>query len=100
MAFNRDYLSRIGGGSGINTGAPVHWAYKTADTLAACVAADYFLNAWKELSVGDKIEICVVTNLGASNEALADAGSARVNAVSSTAVDCTNITDEITTDTT
>lgn len=52
MAFNRDYLARIGSA---NTNANAIWMYTTADTIADVNTADYFLEAIDEIRLNDVI---------------------------------------------
>ena len=97
MAINSDYLSQVGGGGN----APRIWTYKTEDTIATVDGADYFVEdgiAVRNFELGDVIFVSVVTNIGASNEALADHGYVVVNSVSTTSVDTTNETASTTTD--
>tara|TARA_R110000803_G_scaffold49532_2_gene103079 strand:- start:903 stop:1166 length:264 start_codon:yes stop_codon:yes gene_type:complete len=51
MAFNRSNLARIGGSGN----SPVMWQYTTSEALTAPVAADYFLPAISEFTIGDTI---------------------------------------------
>lgn len=77
MAFSALNFQPIGGqakrGIGV-AGAPCMWSYKTADTHATVDTAGYFQSIRDILNIGDVILVVVVTNLGASNEALATAG--------------------------
>lgn len=100
MAFNKENFSPIGGQSvrGIG-GAPAVWSYKTADTHATVDSAGYFNEIRNLLSIGDVIFVSVVTNLGASNEALATYGTHAVINKSATAVDVTDVTAGTVTDT-
>lgn len=98
MAFDNTYLSQVGPGGGK---APRIWVYKTEDTLATVDTADYFLLGGKKarnFEIGDVVFVSVVTNIGASNEALADHGYVVINSVSNTSVDTTNETASTTTD--
>lgn len=52
MAFDRTYLS---GNIGAGSNAPKMYSYRTNDTTAATVAADYFLGAYQVLEKGDII---------------------------------------------
>ena len=52
MAFSRDGLSKIGGGTG---NAPTLWSYTSADAIATVNTAGYFNDASKELRVRDVI---------------------------------------------
>lgn len=51
MAFSRAGLNRAS--SGGNTNAPVIWTYNTTDTAATVQIEDYFLDAIKEIKLGD-----------------------------------------------
>lgn len=102
MAFNREYLAVVGGSSK----AGRLWRYKTEDTLATCDTANYFagdngLADVRQFSLGDGIEVTVVTNLGESNEAFADQGLLTVNALDKDAgtIDTANETARTATDT-
>lgn len=93
MAFNRAKLCKVGGGNG---GTPQVWSYKTADTHATVDAAAYFATAGDVLRLGDIINVLVVTNIDASNEATSTYGTHLVNSRSLSAgtytVDVTNVT--------
>lgn len=90
------YLNAIGGqskaGTGVAKGAPAVWSYKTADTHATVDGAGYFNAIRSNLNLGDIIFVFVVTNRGASNEALSTMGMHVVKDKSDTAVDTTNVT--------
>ncbi len=51
MAFARSGLNKVS--SGGNTNAPVLWSYNTTDTAAQVQVEDYFLDAIKEIKLGD-----------------------------------------------
>jgi len=94
MAFDRSRLQCVGshGGNG-----PRVWTYKTADTHATVDAASYFNDAGDILRLGDLIDVLVVTNIDASNEAVSTYGRHIVNARSGPTagaytVDVTNVT--------
>ena len=89
MAFNRKLMSRMGG----SPAAPAVFTYKTEDTIATCDGSGYFNDLSSTAQIGDTIIITVVTNLGASNEALADQGSV---IVITNAAGVVNTTDETT----
>lgn len=93
MAFNRAKLCKIGGGQG---GTPARWMYKTADTHANVDPAAYFATGGDVLKLGDIIDVVVVTNIDASNEAVSTYGSHIVNSRSLSAgvytIDVTNVT--------
>lgn len=96
MAFDADKLAPVGPRP--SGGIPWRWIYKTEDALTVIDNADYFLSAITRLKIGDIIDVIVVTNIDASNEALADAASVVVNANDGTTIDTTDVTDYITTD--
>lgn len=91
MAFNRAYFNTIGGQSGRGRG-PQRFSYKTQDTHATVDAAGYFNSIREMLSIGDIIDVVVVTNIDSSTEALSTIGSHVVKDKSTTAVDVTNVT--------
>lgn len=98
MAFIRKNFQPIGGQSkkGIG-GAPAVYSYKTADTHATVDTLGYFNGGvafggvWDLLAVGDIIDVVVVTNLDASNEALSTYG--RHVVVTRTAAGVVNVSD-------
>lgn len=100
MAFNRDYMSRAGGGPN----APGLFTYKTMDALTVVDASGYFGGTTdgqtiaSTAQIGDTIFVTVVTNMGASNEALADAGNVVVITNASGVVDTTDETVQTITD--
>lgn len=73
-------------------GAPARWSYKTNDALTAVRANGYFNAVRMLLQIGDIIDVVVVTNLGAANEALSAAGQVIVINKSATAIDTTDAT--------
>lgn len=83
MAFNADYLTCV---CGISNTKPQLWLYKTEDAAAAVDTAGYFETGYG-FKVGDVVIRITVTNLGASNEAVAASGMHLVSGVSSTQVD-------------
>lgn len=93
MALNREKLVKVGGGQG---GTPTVWVYKTADTHASVDAANYFQDAGDVLKLGDIINVVVVTNIDASNEAVSTYGTHIINSRSLSAgvytIDATNVT--------
>jgi hypothetical protein len=101
MAFSRTRLSLIGNSG--NSDAPRVWSYKTADAHATVDSAGYFNLAGDKLKVGDIIHVVVVTNLGASNEAVATYGTHIVNSVVASngafVVDVSDVTVNVVTDT-
>lgn len=60
MAFSRDGLAKISTSG--NTNANVMWMYTTADAIATVIAADYFLEAIREIRLNDCI--LVVSSTG------------------------------------
>lgn len=93
MAFKRANFGPLGGQSrrGIK-GAPAVWGYKTDDAHAAVDTTGYFNEVRNLMSIGDLIYVAVVTNLDASNEALATAGFHVLKDKSTTVVDVTDVT--------
>lgn len=93
MAFTKANFSAVGGQSkrGIG-GAPQMFTYKTADSHATVDSAGYFNEVRTLLSIGDIIDVVVVTNLDASTEALSTYGRHIVKDKSATAVDVTDVT--------
>mgnify|MGYP003679833953 CR=1 FL=1 len=81
MAFNRDYMSRAGGGPN----APGLFTYKTMDALTVVDASGYFGGTTDGQSI-------------ASNEALADSGNVVVITNASGVVDTTDETAQTITD--
>ena len=96
-ATDLPYFSPIGGQSARGK-APARYSYKTEDALTTVDGAGYFNAISGLLKIGDIIDVIVVTNRGASNEALSDAGAVIVNANASGVVDTTNETAYTTTD--
>ena len=93
MAFSKEHLNPIGGQSKRGK-APQIWAYKTEDAIATVDTAGYFDNGSTSntgmrnvMSIGDLVHVVVVTNIDASNEAVADAGLVVVNANASGVID-------------
>jgi hypothetical protein len=86
------------GGNNGNSYAPRIHSYKTDDVLADIDNAQYFNDAWQHLRKTDLIYVCVVTNLDAANEAVADAAFLVVNNVTKGAVDCSDVTDIVVSD--
>lgn len=85
------YWNTIGGQSARGK-APAVYAYKTQDAHATVDGSGYFNELSDTLSIGDLILVEVVTNRGASNEALSTIGWHVVNANASGVVDVTNVT--------
>lgn len=98
MAFNRNNFGPIGGQARRGK-APQMFAYKSADGVATVRVAGYFNEVRQLLNIGDLIYVLVVTNLGASNEALSAAQLCIVKDLSATAVDITDGTAISATDT-
>ena len=96
-ATDKKFFTPIGGQSARGN-APAMWAYKTQDNHAAVDAAGYFDALSTLLSVGDIINVVVVTNRAASNEATATYGPHLVNANAAGVVDVTNVTIGVVTD--
>ncbi len=96
IANDLQYLNAVGGqskaGSFDRKGAPAVWTYKTADTHATVDGAGYFNTIRDNLNLGDIIFVFVVTNRGATNEALSTMGMHVIKDKSDTAVDATNVT--------
>jgi len=96
------YFQPIGGqsgrGQGTKRGAPALWSFKTQITQANVDAAGFFNDLADMLSAGDLIYVVTVTNRGAANEAVVDAGWFLVNSVASGVVDVANQTAVTTTD--
>lgn len=90
MAFNIAYFGPIGTPSKRGK-FPMIWGFKTEQAHAAVDAAGYFNTVSNLVSIGDLILVEVVTNLGASNEALSTIGWHVVNANASGVVDTTNV---------
>lgn len=91
MALNKAYLALIGPDGNSNAGR--HWRYATEDPLDTVNTEGYFNNVADLLNVGDWIFCNVVTNQGASNEAMADAGIFVVLSNTSGVVDVGDQTD-------
>jgi|SRR3990172_2372888 len=91
VATDMPYFATIGGQS-TRGKAPAMYAYKTENTHATVDASGYFNKLANTLSIGDIILVEVVTNRGASNEAVSTVGWHVVNANASGVVDCTNVT--------
>jgi len=91
VATDMPYFGTIGGQS-TRGKAPALYTYKTEDTHATVDGSGYFNKLANTLSIGDMILVEVVTNRGASNEAVSTVGWHVVNANASGVVDCTNVT--------
>ncbi len=84
QAFIDGNLALIG-----NTGvskAPRLWGYKSEDNHATIDTSGYFDNASDRFKVGDLIDVVVVTNLDASDEAVATYGRHIVLTISAAGV--------------
>lgn len=90
-ATDAKYFTPIGGQSARGK-APAMWAFKTEVTHANLDASGFFNVLSNVLSIGDLIYAEVVTNRGASNEALATAGFHVVISNAAGVVDTTNVT--------
>lgn len=103
IAADLKYFNPIGGqskrGSGAFTGAPQVFTYKTEDSHATVDDAGYFNAIRDMLSIGDIIDVVVVTNRGTASEALGTYGRHIVKDKSATAVDVTDVTVGTVTDT-
>ncbi len=97
MAFIDGNLALIGN-HGVSK-APRRWGYKTEDVHAVVDTAAYFNNASDRLKVGDIIDVVVVTNLDASNEAVATYGKHIVLSNAAGVVDVSDVTVGVVTDT-
>lgn len=87
MAFNRDYLARIGTA---NTNAPAIWLYASADDTAATInTSGYFNDATKELRVNDWILVSDSANAHVVTYVASNA-SGVVDIVDGTAVTATD----------
>jgi len=95
MAFNPDYFGPIGPQSNLR---PNMWSYKTADVANDVDTAGYFPVGYG-IKIGDLVYRITVTNIGLSNEALANAGWHVVKDVSKTQIDITDNTALTVTDT-
>lgn len=78
MAFNRAGLFS----DGANAGLPGtrSWAYITTDALTVVRAADYFLSAIQELSLGDYIRVIIVGGTITAPTSLTSVNHTYVNA--------------------
>ena len=96
IADDMPYFQPIGGqsrrGSGAAKGGPAIYSFKSESAHAAIDAAGFFNAIRNMLSIGDLIYVVVVTNRGASNEALSTAGFHVVKDKSASAVDVTDVT--------
>ena len=98
MAFVLANLSPVGATASKGPVGGI-WSYKTDDTHATVDTAGYFNNASTLLAIGDILWVVVVTNLGASNEAVATYGHHIVLSNASGVVDCSDVTVGVMTDT-
>ena len=98
MALIKTNFSPIGGQSGSGV-SPAVYAYKTADPHATVDTAGYFNGLSSLLKVGDMIDVVVVTNLGAANEAVATYGRHIVLSNAAGVVDVSDVTVGTVTDT-
>ena len=99
MAFDLDKLVLIGPDG--NSGSGRMWKYKTEDAHATVDTAGYFNDASSLLRVTDIINVVVVTNIDASNEAVATYGPHIVLSavIEPAAVDVSDVTVNVVTDT-
>ena len=98
MAFIQKNFAPTGGQSTRGL-VPAGWSYKTDDTHATIDTAGYFNDMSSLLAIGDVITAVVVTNLGASNEAVATYGTHIVLSNAAGIVDISNVTVNVVTDT-
>ena len=98
MAFDLDKLVLVGPDG--NSGSGRNWRYKTEDVHATVDGAGYFNLASGLLKVTDILDVVVVTNIDASNEAVATYGRHIVNSVviEPAAVDTSDVTVGVVTD--
>ena len=97
MAFTIAHLSPAGASAGAGK-VPGIWTYKTDDAHATVDTAAYFNDASTLLKVGDIIYVVVVTNLDASNEAVATYGTHIVLSNAAGVVDVSDVTVNVVTD--
>ena len=98
MAFDIDRLCLVGPAG--NSGGGRDFNYKTEDNHAAVDTDAYFNDAASLLAIGDIINVRVMTNLGASNEAVATYGPHIVKSISAAGVvDVSDVTVNVVTDT-
>lgn len=97
MAFLLTNFSPVGATSKRGN-APAIYSYKTDDTHATVDTAGYFNDLSNSLTIGDVITVVVVTNLGASNEAVATYGTHIVLSNAANVVDISNVTVNVVTD--
>jgi len=93
MAYDRTRLQHVSAGI---------WKYKTADTHATVDTAAYFNEDGSPLKLGDIINVLVVTNIDASNEATSTYGTHLVNSVTRgnpDVIDVSDVTVGVATDT-
>ena len=98
MALALDKLVLVGPDG--NSGSGRTWRYKTEDVHAVVDTANYFNLASGLLKVTDFIDVIVVTNIDASNEAVATYGRHIVKSVviEPAAVDVSDVTVGVVTD--
>lgn len=89
-AFNEQYLTLVGPDG--NSEAGRTYRYKTEDVHASVDGAGYFNGASDRLKIGDLIDVTVVTNIGASNEAVATYGRHIVLSNAAGVVDTSDVT--------
>lgn len=97
MAFSEAHLAIVGPASNGNAGNT--YRYKTEDTHADVDTEGYFNDASDRLQVGDLIDVVVVTNIDASNEAVATYGRHIVLTNTGGVVDVSDVTVGVVTDT-
>jgi hypothetical protein len=84
MAYDRKQLRHVSAG---------YWRYKTADTHATVDSAGYFNEDGSPLKLGDIIDVLVVTNIDAANEATSTYGRHLVNSVTRGNPDVVDVSD-------
>ena len=100
MAFKRANFQPVGGQSkrGLG-GAPAVYSYKTDDTHATVDTAAYFNDVSDIVSIGDLIDVVVVTDLDVAAEAVATYGRHIVLSNAAGVVDVGDVTVGTVTDT-
>ena len=96
MALTKQHFALIGPDGNGNAGR--HWAYKTDDVHAVVDGSGYFNGVADLLTIGDVINVVVVTNLDATNEAVSTYGPHIVLSNASGVVDISDVTIGVVTD--
>lgn len=97
-ATDQKFWNPIGGVAGKGKGS-ARYSFKTEDVHATVDTAGYFNELSDVLTVGDIIDVVVVTNRDASTEAVATYGAHIVLSNASGVVDVSNVTVGVVTDT-